>query len=29
MRQSAIYALASIPLIWLIIRAYWAVSGSG
>jgi O-antigen ligase len=28
MRQSALYALASIPLIWLIIRAYWAVSGS-
>jgi hypothetical protein len=28
-RQSAIYALASVPLIWLIIRAYWAMSGSG
>jgi O-antigen ligase/polysaccharide polymerase Wzy-like membrane protein len=28
-RQSAIYAVASIPVIWLIIRAYWAVSGSG
>lgn len=28
-RQSAIYAFASIPMIWLIIRAYWAVSGSG
>jgi O-antigen ligase len=27
-RQSAIYAVASIPAIWLIIRAYWAVSGS-
>ncbi|MGO9245441.1 MAG: O-antigen ligase family protein [Verrucomicrobiia bacterium] len=28
-RQSVIYALVSIPAIWLIIRAYWAVSGSG
>ncbi len=28
-RQSAIYAVASIPAIWLVIRAYWAVSGSG
>ncbi|MGD0059941.1 MAG: O-antigen ligase family protein [Verrucomicrobiia bacterium] len=27
-RQSTIYAVASIPAIWLIIRAYWAVSGS-
>jgi hypothetical protein len=27
-RQSVIYALVSIPAIWLIIRAYWAVSGS-
>lgn len=28
-RQSALYAAGSIPIIWLIIRAYWAVSGSG
>ena len=28
-RHSAIYAVASIPAIWLVIRAYWAVSGSG
>jgi O-antigen ligase len=27
-RQSVIYAVASIPLVWLIIRAYWAASGS-
>ncbi len=28
-KQSAMYAVASIPAIWLIIRAYWAVSGGG
>jgi O-antigen ligase len=28
-RQTAVYAVVSIPVIWLIIRTYWAVSGSG